>query len=168
MDCAFATEAGKCRALSVPLCELVALVDEVPVGAPSPGRRVEVENPGLFRWAQGLGRPWTCRLGPLVPYLDDDLAVLEDRLETARQHGCDHVVAELARSAPELEGVAPEIRRKVRAALDEAGPSRDYRHRLFGLLRGLCDRLELTFTALDPEFQYLCNRTPCCRALGPP
>lgn len=168
MQCIFEPASGRCHALGMNLRDSPLLVLQ---DRPSPAQvqrilerdfRVEVCRGGqALAWAATCGRPWTYRLAPLIPCLDDDLASLEAELEAVAAQGCDHVVVGLAR-AQDLPSDAPAGSSQT---LSDAETCREYRFRLFSLLRGLCDWHRLTFAPLDREFIYLCNREPCCRAI---
>ena len=129
----------------------------------------------LLDWVEGRG-PWSLALTPLIPYLDDDLAELEQRIEAAKARGCQRVLAGcLTVCSPQLEQYlreqAPQDADRV-LELVKAGPPADYRHRLYGLIRGLCDRHELPFAVWEWPFggtpfnRFLASAKPCCRGPG--
>lgn len=126
----------------------------------------------LLAWIDGRG-PWTLALTPLIPYLHDDLAELEERIEGAKARGCQRVLAGcLTRSSPPLEQFlrqhAPDQADQI-LELMAGGPPTDYRHRLYGLIRSLCDRHQLPFAVWEQPFggtpfnRFLASARPCCR-----
>ncbi len=144
---------------------------------PGPAR-IEVTFHGqprqLFDW---LEIPFTLALTQLVPYLDDDIGALENLIETASQKGCHHVLVGTVTEAGltfrrYLQKRAPQRKDKILALLAD-GPSRDYRHRLYGLVRGLCDHRSLTFGVWEQPYQgepfnrYFASSSCCRWPLGP-
>lgn len=140
-------------------------------------------GPGLeatATWAAKRELTWLFRLGPLIAGLDDDLARLEELLEQAAARGARRVLAgSLVVDPMQL----PRLREHLAAAglVDRAADDclrlatrelegRDYRHRLYGLLRSMCDRFSLGFAVqeLGAPPGVECNRflasiRSCCR-----
>ncbi|MEW6280601.1 MAG: hypothetical protein AB1758_18395 [Candidatus Eremiobacterota bacterium] len=89
------------------------------------------------------GVPWTLRLD-IRPGIDDDLARLEEVIAEAAAQGARHVLVGLQ---------------------EEPEASEEYLHRLFGLIRTMCDEAGLTFAAWVPGARlnrYLASAR-CCR-----
>lgn len=145
----------------------------VPGGAPTPV---------LFRNLEmmaSLGIFAVCRLDPVFPYVNDDVEEMEALLSKAAKSGARHVVAScldiplfcLSEILDGIDRIEPGLSERYKVLYTERLGSYlhadiTYRHRLFSLLRGICQRLGLTF-ALCMEFAIGCSgRHASCEGLN--
>lgn len=130
---------------------LVSWPQDRPLQALPPEVCLEIRCNDPFCFAPQLAeeRPWSLYLDYLQPGQNDDLATLEPVLEWAAGHGC-------------LLVVAPG--RPVAAGEQQ-------RHRLYSLIRMLCDRFRLKFSLFEAQElpkaerlnHYLASQRGCCR-----